>query len=1012
MALMGAQSSKKQLKKQDSREIEPLLSDGGRGIRQYKSFMSNDSVEDVSFSDLLKGLPNRLARQGSVIIAETGERTRQSRLPDIADIDYLESQPLVERQQRRSIIWGRFILICTFIKSFIIKNKFVIKCSLAYLLASLAVYNGQIAGLLGKNDNKHVVATVAVYFHPSRTFGSMHQSLIFVIISILFSFSVSLIATTFSSYVHKQGYTQICSFINLLFASIALGFVSYMKQKMNHPTFNTACSLAAISIISAIVKEGAQNPGGVPLDRLFNLFKIVCLGSTISVLVCYLIIPTSATKKLKKDLNDSCSLMSLYLSKIETSFITGADVNSNDVITLSSKIKKNTTNLNSSLEESKFELYLAGREEVYQIFNELVRSAQILESQLGGLKGSAEMQWSTLHQETNDTSTNASTATSIRTFSSGSESDFNNDNNGNSAMSGSTTTLDEVTAINPTQLFDLFIYYLGPSLRSFSYTIRGVLDGMPFEETESYPTKETYHYKNSLTLARDLFTKKHERAITKLYEQKIFKANTTIETKIDEEEVAASCGNFASILTQYSKELDNFIELLSDYGDSLENNSRSWNWLKFWQKNSYKSDYKTPGLDVALENLNMSLLNRTERSSGSNTHLLSYKIWKFFSFFRRVEVQFGIRVGLGAFVLASLAYLPQTKQTFLEWRGEWSLVTYCIIMNKSLGGTTMTVNWRILGTFLGAGIAFTTWSISDGNVYALCFTGWFISLFCFNIILNWNANNAYGRFILLTYNITALYSFNVTRQEDLEEGDSDSPIIQDIAIHRFIGIIGGVMWALIMTVSFFPITARHRLKRGLSLLWLRLGVIWNSDPLKEENNLLIGLPDQRGINIVMRELELLLKQAPKETRLKGKFRLDIYKKMMKSTERIIDSFANMNTMIKVEPEISENEYIVLNYTRQEREELQNRIFLIFYMVSSSITLGFPIPAKPASTEHAKDRIMVKLGEIRHQKLLSNEDYVLLYSYVLVSNVITRELNKIINLLGDLYGLVDQETFEI
>lgn len=1005
--LIGSKSSQKK----DSCDSEPMerdpLIDPQRHVRQYKSFMSNDSVSDISFSDLLKGLPHRLTRHNSVILAETGERTRRFTLPDVdTDMEDLENQPLVIRPHRGSRILSSVTQYASSIKDFLYQHRFVLKCSLAYLLASLAVYNTQLSRLLGKSDNKHVVATVAVYFHPSRTFGSMHQSLIFTVISITFSFSVSVISTSISSYFYRQGLSGISSIINLLFASTALGFVSYMKQKKNHPTFNTACSLASISIISAIVKEGAQNGGDIPFYRLYNLFNIVCLGSLITILVCYLVIPTSATKKLKKDLNESCSLMSSYLSKIEASFVSRGDVNSNEVATLSSRIKKNTTNLNMSLEESKLELFVIGREQEFHIFNQLVRSAQLLESQLGGLKGSAEIQWSALNEEQSDLSNTQSTATSIRTLSSGSD-----HNGGNLEISESTATLDEMTAIDPSQLFDLFIYYLGPSLRSFSYTIRGVLDGMPFEETKNYPTKETYHYKNSLRLARDLFTKKHERAIKKLYDQRIFKVNTSIETKIDEEEVAASCGNFASILTQYSKELDHFIELLSEYSELLENNPRSWEWLKFWKKPTVidEEEKPLPDLNVALENLNTTLQQRTEGTD--QTYTFNYKVWKFFSFFRRVEVQFGIRVGLGAFVLASLAYLPQTKQWFMEWRGEWALVTYSIIMNKSLGGTTMTVNWRFLGTFLGALGAYLVWTLSDGNVYALCFSGWFISLFCFNIILNWSDNNAYGRFILLTYNITALYSYNITRSEDLEEGDTD-PIIRDIAIHRFLGIVAGVIWALIMTVSFLPMTARHRLKRGLSLLWLRLGVIWNSDPLQYNNDLLVGLADQRGINQVMRELDLLLKQAPKETRLKGKFRLDIYKKLMKSTQKIIDSFQNMNTMVEVEPRLSENEFVVLNYTEQEREELQNRIFLIFYMISSSITLGFPLPAKPASTEHAKDRIMVKLGEIRRKKLLSNEDYVLMYSYVLVSNVITKELNKIINLLGDLYGLVDKETFEI
>lgn len=217
-----------------------------------------------------------------------------------------------------------------------------------------------------------------------------------------------------------------------------------------------------------------------------------------------------------------------------------------------------------------------------------------------------------------------------------------------------------------------------------------------------------------------------------------------------------------------------------------------------------------------------------------------------------------------------------------------------------------------------------------------------------------------------------------------------------------------------MTVTVLPVTARSRLKKGLSIIWLRLGVIWKSNPLTidRQDGKLIGLIDQRGVEKIMNELELLLKQTPKETRLKGKFKINIYKKLLKSTERIIDSFQNINTMILIDTNVTKNELFVLNFTKKERFELENRIFLIFYMISSSLILGLPLPSKPASIEHSKDRILIKLSNIRKKNLLSNEDFVLLYSYILVSNSITTELNNIVVYLGELFGLVDREIFEI
>ena len=52
----------------------------------------------------------------------------------------------------------------------------ILKCSLAYLLGSLATLVPAISGLIGhRQDSKHMVATVIVWFHPARSIGSMHE---------------------------------------------------------------------------------------------------------------------------------------------------------------------------------------------------------------------------------------------------------------------------------------------------------------------------------------------------------------------------------------------------------------------------------------------------------------------------------------------------------------------------------------------------------------------------------------------------------------------------------------------------------------------------------------------------------------------------------------------------------------------------------------------------------------------------------------------------------------------
>ena len=52
----------------------------------------------------------------------------------------------------------------------------ILAAFLSLLMASLATLVPAISGLIGhRQDSKHMVATVTVWFHPARSIGSMHE---------------------------------------------------------------------------------------------------------------------------------------------------------------------------------------------------------------------------------------------------------------------------------------------------------------------------------------------------------------------------------------------------------------------------------------------------------------------------------------------------------------------------------------------------------------------------------------------------------------------------------------------------------------------------------------------------------------------------------------------------------------------------------------------------------------------------------------------------------------------
>lgn len=1034
----------------------------------------DDDDSEIAIAFPTQGRRNTkfLAKHNSVILAESGQKVHRSNSffnsefesfndDSFHDLEYLDSNvsvPILDQHRQIHRVPTRlrkqWKVLCKFFRSTMFQNVF--KCSLAYLIASLGVYWGPFNRFLGNTDSKHVAATTAVYFHPARTKGSMHQLILFVFLLLAYSFVVSLSCRSVSAYFFNSGEDEISYIIDLVVSSIGLGVIAFMKQKVNRQTFNTACSLASISLVTCIVKEGLLNSNVIPMGRLISTTHVVLVGSLIPVVICYVIWPKSAVTALRTSLNDSFNIMSSLLSITTHRFLNGDKISPKDA-EIFSLLRKKTTDLKGSLEEAKYELCVVGKTKEFGMYTEIVDATIALLEHLQALRSSCEMQWLLLHDldpsspashsttnGQNTTSQSQAESDSVRSLSS-----YNSDiirlsqsMENMSSVHPKDTSFQETSdmdynAMYPTQLFDLFVYYLAPSIKSFVFTVKEVLSAVPFEK--KFVDESGYdffvkssNYRLSLAKAVELFESKQERSFDKLYSQDIFKPNNYV-FKTDQEEVTACCGNFSYLMALYGNQLIHFLELTEKFEAVSKSSPRSWDWWKFWKKSeeSAKETQLNSTFVEALRELKLQLNPIIDAEVTERTTLIPTKrdldhfrlrIWRSLSFFRRSDIQFGFRVGVGAFCISVFAFVPQTREKFETWRLEWTLVIYCIMMNKSLGGTTMTVKWRIVGTFLGAFIAFLTYNLFHGNGVALAITGFLLSIPCFYIIIYWKKNNAYGRFLLLAYNLTALYSYSMA-QKDSEDGyeGGDSPIVGEIAFHRFVSVSIGIVWALAVASFFLPNSARGRLKAGLTVLWLRMGVIWNSDPLDyretREGSNFVGIKDFKNTRNLLSECQTLLKQAPVEFRLKGSFPKAIYEKLLASTSAILDAFLNFQLMVEVDCRMDPTEGYVLEYIANERSELEHRIFLIFYMIASALALGFPLPTKPASTEHAKVRMLLKLSEMRakstqEQMRLTNEDYVLLYSYILVSTTISTELDKIIQLIKELLGDITEDIFSL
>lgn len=310
---------------------------------------------------------------------------------------------------------------------------------------------------------------------------------------------------------------------------------------------------------------------------------------------------------------------------------------------------------------------------------------------------------------------------------------------------------------------------------------------------------------------------------------------------------------------------------------------------------------------------------------------IAHRIWKSLGVFRRDEVKFAIKVGTGAALYALPAFLSPLRPVYSHWRGEWGLLSYMLVCSMTIGASNTTGYARFLGTCLGAVCAILSWFVSAGNVFALAFFGLLMATWTSFLILV-KGQGPMGRFIMLTYNLSVLYAYSLTQKEGQDDRDEggDRPVITEIVLHRVVAVLSGCIWGIIITRMIWPISARTRLKDGLSLLWLRMSLVWKRGPLSTMANSydsagFMSPREKLEMERFLSHLESLQASARSEFELRGAFPDAAYSNILRRTRSMVDAFFAINLELVNNITASEGELAILGYTVQERLQLSSRI---------------------------------------------------------------------------------------
>ena len=273
----------------------------------------------------------------------------------------------------------------------------VLKCSVAYLLGSLATFVPAISALLGQQDGKHMVATITVYFHPARSKGSMVQAILCAAVAFAYAVFISFSSMGVSLFFGRTlGLIALGHILVLIvFCGGGLGLVGWIKQKLGDPLVNISCSLTSLAIITVLTKEGAVQAAEFSDDKVTQVMIMILMSIFASTAVSLLISPVSACQEMKHSLVQVTDSLGDLLTITTKGFLTGCEeeLQQRQFTDASEKSTKVLNTLTKNLKEARYEHYIMGTEKEYQLEAKLVSCMQRLSQNIGGLRSAATTQF-------------------------------------------------------------------------------------------------------------------------------------------------------------------------------------------------------------------------------------------------------------------------------------------------------------------------------------------------------------------------------------------------------------------------------------------------------------------------------------------------------------------------------------------------------------------------------------------------------------------------------------------
>ncbi|KAJ7049969.1 Fusaric acid resistance protein-like-domain-containing protein [Mycena amicta] len=971
----------------------------------------------------------------------------------------------------------------------------IFKCAIAYLIASLFTFNPYLSSFIsdlttyGDRERRpspsgHMVATVAVYFNPAKSMGAMVEADLFCLMGLAFSALLCLSSmSTFWWLERKPGWEWLADFFVIALIGIGMSLVAWMKVWMASPSFNTACSMTAIIIFVVLVKEGG-------LETLLQVSFIVLCGSVTSNLVCYAIWPQSATAALQTNMTKTLDSFSTLLGLLTNAFLLEEGLQQPSHERLMKAVanhQSSFTSLKKSLKEAQSE-WVTGSTVRSRAYEDAVDSMNRLAQHLNGLRGGTRLQYDLAK---------AGVIGKIK------RTDGNGKQKADPLrVEDEETIMLEAAAEMFGELVEDVGPPLKALSTTCTSTLRRMRQSFVLSQRRSRRNvlhqHEFLELVDGIERALSQFEVTSNHAVLRLYRRSaVAEMPSDLRESIYSEDTQVLSGSenehvflvyfFIFTLQEFAGELVSLVDAMRRiYTLEQAQANRAGRWKKLLccvnQWASRKPPHKRNGNGASRSGTNTPRTpgNRpkTPEEQGLRRRFSQYiaparqrthpmfpkvrphapntiqtpaserlsrlgrikqRVWTIGTRLTENDAKYAIKAGMATALLAAPAFFDSTRHIFVDFWGDWALISFFIVISPTIGATNFLSLHRVLGTIFGAGVAAAVFTFVPDNAVVLALFGFFFSIPCFYYIVAKPQYISAARFVLLTYNLTCLYCYNL-RQKEL------SP--WDVAVNRALSVTIGVVWAALVSRFWWPAEARKELTKALGEFCLNIGWLYTrlvasnsfspemareqedddylSGPEGEtraltpahdrlSNSIKDFMAMELHLQIKLIELQGLLAQTQNEPRLKGPFPVQLYRGILTSLQTILDRLHSMRCVTTREEWYTSVRQDFIIPVNKERREMVGNIILGFSTLASAFRLKAPLPPYLPPAEAARQRLVAairKLDVVRNREVKGSRQ-LLFFAYALTMKGVTVELESLGRTLQGAFGVIGQtpEEFE-